>query len=120
MKIEEAIKRPMTYWSEDGVVGSRARPQFPACWRSVPDRDWGQVLSPGFAICVAMMIAFIGHQLKRPRMYWFALYLLLLAAVLLRAQVGPDLSWVWVGIGAPLTVLGAMRLRKFLKENPAE
>jgi hypothetical protein len=87
--------------------------------KTVTGLDWGLVIAPGFVLCLAGIILLIGRQLKRPRMRWFALYLALLAGTLLWARVGPDMSWMWVGIGAPLAVLGAMRLRKFLKENPA-
>jgi hypothetical protein len=88
--------------------------------RFVTRFDWGQVLWPGFAICLASIIAGLGRQIKRPGMYWFALYLLALGAVLLWARVGPEMTWLSIGVGAPLTVLGTVRLRKFLKENPLE
>jgi hypothetical protein len=82
--------------------------------------DLAQVLWPGFAICLAFIIAGVARQIKRPQMYWFALYLLALGAVLLWARMGPEMTWLTIAVGVPLTVLGAMRLRKFLKENPAQ
>jgi hypothetical protein len=88
--------------------------------RFVTGFDTAQVLWPGFAICLAFIIAGVGRQITRPRMYWFALYLLAMSAVLLWARVGAEMTWFTIGIGVPLTVLGAMRLRKFLEENPAE
>jgi hypothetical protein len=104
-------------WIPSALVGEAA---ILLLLRFLTKLGWEQVIWPGFAICLAFIIAGVGRQIKRPRMYWFALYLLALGAVLLWARVGPEMTWLAIGVGVPLTVLGAIRLRKFLKENPAE
>jgi hypothetical protein len=76
--------------------------------------------APGFAVVFALIAASTARQQKSNLGYWFALYLLCLGAVLwcTHPNVFAGMSWLQIGIGGPLAVYGAVRLRKFIEANP--
>lgn len=76
--------------------------------------------APYFAFLVALIVASSTWKKKTRLGYWFAGYLVCLGAALLYFQ--PDafagMSWLQIGIGGPMAVYGAIRLRRFMEENP--
>ena len=74
---------------------------------------------PGFAIAFAIMCLGAGWQQKSTAMMGFGFYLAGLAPLLwLPESRNERFAWLEVGIGVPLAVAGAVRLRRFLKANP--
>jgi hypothetical protein len=81
--------------------------------------SWFELSGTVFAICFAVIIGGSGWKSKRPKMYWFAGYLLCVGALLFWLRLPyTSLAALQLGIGAPLAGIGAIRLRKFLKANP--
>lgn len=76
--------------------------------------------APYFAVLVAMIVAGTTWQKKTRLGYWFAAYLICLGAVLWYSQPEPfaGMSWLQIGIGGPMAVYGAIRMRRFIEENP--
>jgi hypothetical protein len=77
--------------------------------------------APGFAAFLGLSVAILAWQKKNRLGYGFAAYLIVLCAVLWWARPGAlaSLSWLEIGTGFPVGVYGAIRLRQFLKANPA-
>jgi hypothetical protein len=77
--------------------------------------------APYFAFLVALIVSCSTWEKKTRLGYWFAGYLVCLGATLLYLQ--PDafagMSWLQIGIGGPMAVYGAIRMRRFMEENPA-
>jgi hypothetical protein len=74
---------------------------------------------PGFAIAFAIMCLAAGWQQKSTSRMVFGFYLVGLAPLLWLPERGIERqAWLEVGVGAPLVVAGAIRLRSFLKANP--
>ena len=93
---------------------------FAMAWPGRLPHMESRVLEPGFAIAFAIICLASGWQQKSKSMMGFGAYLVGLAP-LLWMMPGSDyerLSWLEVGVGAPLAVAGAIRLRSFLKANP--
>jgi len=87
--------------------------------KAVTTESWSELSGTVFAICFAVIIAGAGWTMKRPKMYWFAAYVLCLGALLFWLRLPyTSMSALQLGIGAPMAVIGAIRLRKFLKANP--
>jgi hypothetical protein len=78
--------------------------------------EWQRFVAPGFAL----LAAGIAWQGKSRLGFLFAIYLLFLGAALWSSQLNAfaGMSWLQVGIGGPLVVYGAIRLRKFVETNP--
>ena len=83
--------------------------------------DVFQFAAPGFAAFLALSVAILAWQRKNRLGYGFAAYLLVLCAVLWWSRPGAlaGLSWLEIGTGFPVAIYGAIRLRQFLKANPA-
>jgi hypothetical protein len=82
-------------------------------------RSWAELSGTVFAIGFAAVIAAFGWKMKRPSAYWFAGYTLCLGAFLFQLRVPyMSMSALQLGLGAPLAMIGAARLRRFLKANP--
>ena len=77
--------------------------------------------APGFAAFLGLSVAILAWQKKNRLGYGFAAYLIVLCAVLWWARPGAlaSLSWLEIGTGFPVAIYGAIRLRQFLKANPA-
>jgi len=77
--------------------------------------------APGFAAFLGLSVAMLAWQKKSRLGYRFAAYLIALSAVLWWARPGAlaGLGWFEIGAGFPVAIYGAMRLRRFLKANPA-
>lgn len=89
--------------------------------KAVTTESWFELSGTVFAICFAVIIAWAGRMMKRPKMYWFAVYVLCLGALLFWLRLPyTSISALQLGIGAPMAMDGAIRLREFLKENPHE
>lgn len=74
---------------------------------------------PGFAIVAAIMCLVSGWKTKNTSMMGFGVYLAVIAPLLWIPEHERERSaWLEVGVGAPLAVAGAIRLRRFLKANP--
>jgi hypothetical protein len=83
--------------------------------------SWFELSGTAFAVCFAAIIAGAGWKMKRPKMYWLAIYLLCLGALLLWLRLPyTSRAALQFGVGTPMAIIGAIRLRKFLKENPLE
>ncbi len=83
--------------------------------------DIFEFAAPGFAAFLALSIAILAWQRKSRVGYCFAAYLIIACAVLWWSRPGAftALSWLEIGTGFPVAIYGAMRLRQFLKANPA-
>jgi hypothetical protein len=79
-----------------------------------------RLIDPGFAIGFAIICLASGWREKSTLMMWFGFYLLCLAPLLWWVPVNnyERGAWLKVGVGAPLTLAGIVRLRSFLKANP--
>jgi hypothetical protein len=77
--------------------------------------------APGFAAFLGLSVALLAWQKKSRLGYRFAAYLIVLSAVLWWARPGAlaSLAWFEIGAGFPVAIYGAIRLRQFLKANPA-
>jgi hypothetical protein len=75
---------------------------------------------PAFAAVFAAVALASGLQEKIRPMVWFGVYLLCLAPLLWWIPGGnyERGSWLEVGVGLPVAVFGAIRLRSFLRANP--
>ncbi len=78
--------------------------------------------APYFALLVALIVARATWTKKTRLGYWFAGYLICLGAVLCYLEPNPfaGMSWLEIGIGGPMAVYGAIRMRRFMEENPVE
>ena len=83
--------------------------------------DIFEFAAPGFAAFLALSVAILAWQRKNRLGYCFAGYLIVLCAVLWWTRPGAmaGLSWLEIGTGWPVAIYGAIRLRQFLKANPA-
>lgn len=79
-------------------------------------RMWGPAFGGGFAAC----FAWGAMRYRMPRYFWVAGLSLLLGGITL--AVGAKIEgglWVMVGLGAAMVLDGALRMRSFLKNQPA-
>lgn len=76
---------------------------------------------PAFAAFLALSVAILAWQKKSHPGYWYAAYLIVLSVVLWWTRPGAlaGLAWLEMGAGLPFAIYGAIRLRQFLKANPA-
>jgi hypothetical protein len=83
--------------------------------------DVFELAAPGFAAFLGLSVAILAWQRKNGLGYCFAAYLMLLCVVLWWARPGSfaSLAWLEIGAGLPVAIYGAVRLRQFLKANPA-
>ena len=87
--------------------------------KAVTAASWFELSGTAFAICFAVIIAAAGRRMKRPKMYWFAVYVICLGSLLLWLRLPyTSLAALELGMGAPIAIIGAIRLRKFLEANP--
>jgi hypothetical protein len=87
--------------------------------RHLPSMDT-HLMAPGFAIAFAAIFIVSGWKLRSRLLILFGVYLLAIAPLLERVPGGSytGMSWLEVGIGIPLAVAGAIKLKQFLKANP--
>jgi hypothetical protein len=93
---------------------------FAIAWPGrLPAMD-GRLIEPGFAIASAILCLAFGSQQKSTWGMLFGVYLVGLAALLWLMPAGSHegMARLQVGMGAPVAVAGAIRLRRFLKANP--
>ena len=87
------------------------------CWQAhLEDR----LMFPAFAILWAGIFLAKSAREKSAAEAWFGVYLLVLAPVLWWIPAGNfDRSmWLFVALGLPMAVFGAIRLRNFVKAHP--
>jgi hypothetical protein len=79
-----------------------------------------RLIAPGFAIAMAILCLAAGWKQKSTSMVWFGIYLAGFAPLLwwMPGSNYERISWLQVGIGVPLAIAGAIRIRSFLKWNP--
>ncbi|HEY1240771.1 MAG TPA: hypothetical protein VGF16_09455 [Bryobacteraceae bacterium] len=77
-------------------------------------------LWPAFAMAAAILGLVTGWRQGTPSMMWFGLYLICLAPLLWWLPVDNYERWAWaqIALGVPITIGGAIRLKRFLKAHP--
>lgn len=83
--------------------------------------DIFEFAAPAFAAFLALSVAILAWHKKNRLGYCFAAYLMVLCAVLSWTRPGAlaGVAWLEIGVGFPVAIYGAIRLRQFLKANPA-
>jgi hypothetical protein len=91
---------------------------WPGYLRSIQSR----LIAPGFAVVGASICLLSGWKQKSAPLVWLGVYFLCLAPLLWWIPIPMNsyerMSCLEVGVGIPLAVAGAVRLRRFLKTNP--
>lgn len=80
----------------------------------------GRLVMPGFAVMIAALAFYYGHKRKVPVLLAYGTYLMSLALLIWWLPLSPTerSGLLLSGVGGPLAVLGAMRLRSFLRVEP--
>jgi hypothetical protein len=90
---------------------------FPIAWPGRLPHE--RLVEPGFAIVFAIECLVYGWKRKSTSMMWFGVYLAAIAPMLwIPERCDERFAWLEVAAGPPLAVIGAIRLRRFIKANP--
>jgi hypothetical protein len=78
-----------------------------------------RLLWPAFAIAGTVICLVSGRRQRNPAMVWFGVYLAGLAPLLwwIREDNYERWGWLQLCVGIPVAIVGAIRLRRFLKTN---
>ena len=89
-------------------------------WPGRMPRMESRLIAPGFALAFAIICLVSGWRQNSSATMLFGVYLACLAPILgwIPRNTYEGMSFLEVGVGVPLAVAGAVRLRNFLRANP--
>ena len=80
---------------------------------------WENLIATGSAMLIALALVIGSIRTRAPHLLWLAAFSVVLGAALYVSGTGYEgLNWLLIGLGAVSMVLGAVRLRRFLREHP--
>jgi hypothetical protein len=80
---------------------------------------WEHFITSGVAIMIALALVVGAIRTQAPHLLWLAGFALLLGAWMFLTDAGTHgFNWMLLALGSASVVLGTIRLRQFLRQNP--